>query len=415
MVNDRSKIYAQGSRLFQLVIYGLITVVLLLLLVNYPANLPPWRFFGTVITLVLLLVLNIIWAYPNPAASERQRLVQDWAFLTLSSISIIATVLLSGDFNIAYLQTIVCIQADSKRGVWPGGVVFSAVILVVWLGLQIVMGATFTAIVAVETSLATGFILGLLLITLLERYAHQTQRAEALLKELQAANTALSAAQQKEKDLAIAEERVRVARDIHDGLGHHLTVLSIQLQAAAKLVDRNPQAAGEAIQVCRTETQAALEEVRHSVGMLRQPPVENQPLQETLDGLVRSFDQHAGIHTSFEITGTPVEMSSFTRESLYRTAQEGLTNAQKHGKNVQQVSVRLSYELNSVRLCVEDDGQGPIEEAQSNPTGFGLKGLHERAVQLGGTFHSGTGKMGGYMIEICVPLQGNENDPGSSG
>jgi len=77
--------------------------------------------------------------------------------------------------------------------------------------------------------------------------------------------------------LAIAEERMRLARDIHDGLGHHLTVLSIQLQAAEKLVERNPQAAAEALRVSRSEAQAALEEVRHSVGVMRQPPAKASP------------------------------------------------------------------------------------------------------------------------------------------
>jgi len=78
-----------------------------------------------------------------------------------------------------------------------------------------------------------------------------------LLKDLQAANAALRAAHQKEKELAIAEERMRLARDIHDGLGHHLTVLSIQLQAAEKLVERNPQAAAEALRVSRSEASGA--------------------------------------------------------------------------------------------------------------------------------------------------------------
>ena len=77
--------------------------------------------------------------------------------------------------------------------------------------------------------------------------SRQARRVEGLLKDLQAANAELKAAQQKEKELAIAEERMRMARDIHDGLGHHLTVLSIQLQAADKLVERNPVAAAEAI------------------------------------------------------------------------------------------------------------------------------------------------------------------------
>jgi signal transduction histidine kinase len=389
-------------------------MILLIFMINYPANLPGWRFFGTIIALLSLLILNIVWVNPSPGVSAKMRTAQDWGFLIISSMLILATVWFSGQINVAYLQSIVCIQADFKRGVWPAGVVFSAVMLVVWLGVQIALGATFTAIVAVGTFLAAGFVFGLILMTLLERYAYQTKRAESLLKELQAANLVLEAARQNEKDLAIAEERVRLARDIHDGLGHHLTVLSIQLQAAGKLVERNPQAAGEAIQVCRSEAQAALEEVRRSVSLMRQPLTESKPLAETLAALVQSFGMHTGLQASFNCSGDPLEISSFAGETFYRVVQEGLTNVQKHAKNAQKVSVRLEYLPESVQLSVEDDGQALVAEAPSRQAGFGLNGLRERVSQLGGAFQSGPGKTGGYEIKICIPSQGNEKDPGSS-
>jgi signal transduction histidine kinase len=94
------------------------------------------------------------------------------------------------------------------------------------------------------------------------RYAEQKAHAEALLRELQVANAELAAAREREKELAVAGERLRLARDIHDGLGHHLTALNVQLQAAAKLVGRDPDRAASAIAICREEAQAALDEVR---------------------------------------------------------------------------------------------------------------------------------------------------------
>ena len=223
---------------------------------------------------------------------------------------------------------------------------------------------------------------------LLDRYSRQTKRAEGLLRELQAANARLEAARQKEKELAIAEERVRLARDIHDGLGHHLTVLSIQLQAADKLVNRNPQAAAEAIQQSRAEAQAALDEVRHSVSMMRQSPAETQPLPEVLSNLVKDFDQRTGLRATFEQTGSPVELSSFTRQTLFRTVQESLTNAYKHGKGVKEICVTLEYLPGSVRLVVRDDGQ-VAEACPDRQPGYGLVGLRERVDQLGGMIQSG--------------------------
>ena len=413
-IKDWLKTYSEGPRLVQLGIYWIIFVVLLLFIVNYPAGLAQWQFFGTVITLTALLALNLVWLNPDPAASEKMQAAHDWAFVLISAALIFATIWLSGQTDLIYIFPLVCGQTAIKRGVWPAGVVFGAAIVIIWFGYLSLNGNSLNAIIAVGTSLLTGIMLILLMVTLVNGYSRQTKRAEALLAELQVANARLETAREKEKDLAIAEERVRMARDIHDGLGHHLTVLSIQLQAAGKLVDRDPQAAAQAIQVCRSEAQAALEEVRQSVGIMRQSPAQSQPLPETLASLVASFDQHARMHASFECTGAPVELSSFARQTLFRTAQEGLTNAQKHAVNVRQVQVCLAYEPMAVRLSVHDDGQ-KLDGALSNPPGFGLKGLSERASQLGGDFRSSPGATGGFEIEICLPIQENENDPRATG
>jgi signal transduction histidine kinase len=225
-----------------------------------------------------------------------------------------------------------------------------------------------------------------------------------LLKDLQAANTALKAAHQKEKELAIAEERMRLARDIHDGLGHHLTVLSIQLQAAEKLLERNPQAAAEALRVSRGEAQAALEEVRHSVGVMRQSPVESQPLVEMIASLVHDFGEHTGLQSDFELGGTPIELSEFARQTLFRTVQESLTNIQKHARAVKHIRVELAYSPEAIHLVVKDDGL-PLKKSPSAQGGYGLKGLRERVDQLGGEFFCGPDSANGFQVDVSIPLQ----------
>jgi signal transduction histidine kinase len=409
------KPYWQGPRLLQLFVYVIVFMILMIFIVNYPVYLAGWRFFGSVLALVALLVLNITFSTPLPGVSSSIRRIQDWAFLTVSALLVLATVWLSGQPYVGYLLSITCAQASFRFGVWPTGLLFSAANLIAWLVFQIALGGTFWGIFSSETSLSASVIFTLLVMILLERFARQTSRAEALLKELQAANTALEAAHQKEKELAIAEERVRLARDIHDGLGHHLTVLSIQLQAAGKLVERNPQAAAEAIQACRSEAQAALEEVRHSVSFMRQSPAESQPLPEALSTLVSTFEKRTGLPARFELTGSPVELSFFAWQTIYRAVQEGLTNVQKHALNVRLISVCLAFEPKTVRLLVADDGQAPAVEAPTGQQGFGLAGLHERVSQLGGVFHSGPGQTGGFEIEISIPLQGSDHDPGAAG
>ena len=255
----------------------------------------------------------------------------------------------------------------------------------------------------------------ILVFVLLERRsALATLRAEGLLKDLQAADTALKAAHQKEKELAIAEERMRLARDIHDGLGHHLTVLSIQLQAAEKMAERNPQAAVEAIRISRSEAQAALEEVRHSVGVMLQSPAESQPLVEMITNLVHDFDEHTGIRSDFELGGTPIDLSPFAEQTLYRTVQESLTNIQKHARGVKHILVKLEYSAEAIHLVVSDDGQ-PSENAPSAQSGYGLKGLRERVDQLGGELCCGSGSAGGFQVDVSIPLQEVIRDQSSSG
>jgi len=401
------KTYSQGPRLLQLLVFGIIFMLLLILVVNYPVYISGWRFFGIVITLTALLALNILWNNPNPAASPRQQAAYDWGFLVISNGLVLAAAWMSGEAYMAYLVSIVCVQAGFRKGVWPIGLAFGVANLLILLVAQIALKSPFWAIVGAEIPLAASILFGLAVVTLVERYARQTQRAEALLRQLQAANAELETARQKEKELAIAEERVRLARDIHDGLGHHLTVLSIQLQAAGKLVERNPQAAAEAIQACRAEAQAALDEVRHSVSVMRQSPAEKQPLAETLAALVSSFDQHTGIQAHFATSGAPVELPPFAGETLFRAVQEGLTNVQKHARHAGCIWVELAYEPQSVRLSVRDDGQRPPEAPSESP-GFGLAGLRERAAQLGGAFRSGPAAAGGFEIELSIPIQAGE-------
>lgn len=407
MVKGWLKNYSQGPRLLQLGFYWMILVVLALFIFNYPADLTQARFFGTVTALGLLLIINIFWNHPPSEAHSRLGTAQDWLFLILSAGLILIAAWLSNQNEVIYLVTIVCAQASFRHGPLAG-LTFGVINLLLWLGYQLLSQANLTTIIATESALATGIISVVLLMTLLDRYMQQTRRAEALLKELQAANAKLAQAAEKEKELAIAEERVRLARDIHDGLGHHLTSLKIQLQVAGKLVERNPQAAAQAIQVCQAEAHRALEDVRNSVSLMRQPLSERQPLEVRLAALVGDFQRNTQIPASFDCYGEVLELSAFMDEPLYRTAQEGLTNVQKHARDASRVAVRLFYEPLAVRLSVEDDGNGSAQEGTSPGSGFGLMGLRERAEKLGGSVTGGPQPGGGYKLETSLSL---ERDP----
>jgi len=408
------KLQTEGQQLLQLASFAIVFLTLFDFIINHPIQIADWKFFGTVLALSLLLLMNVLFAYPSRFIYLYATTIRQWIVLIISAILIFSAIWMSDQNYFVYLLFMLCAQAAIERGVWPTGIVFSVAILGILLGIYRSMGSNNSELISTASSVAAGLIFVMLLAVLLVRYASQTRRAERLLNELQAANEELKAARQKEKGLAIAEERVRLARDIHDGLGHHLTVLSIQLQAANKLVGRNPQAAAEAIQSCRTEVKAALEEVRRSVSMMRQSPVDDQPLAQELETLVKNFEQLTGLPVNLQLQNAPTDLPLIVRQSLYRAVQEGLTNVQKHGQNVHQVKIHLEVDSECVRLKVLNDGHG-LDENQAGQPGFGLAGLRERVSQLNGAMKSGPGKSGGYEVEITIPLKGVIHDPDPAG
>jgi signal transduction histidine kinase len=363
-----------------------------------------------VLILAVLLVLNILWDQSHELKlSAKQKMFFLWGFNLLTNGLALAAIALTGRSEIVFLMFMQVSQFSYAFGVWPAGAVYSLIDLSVILAIMYSFGLSAADLTAVASELLVGLVFVQVCMLLMLRSSAVAARAEQLLKELQAAHADLKAAQEKEKELAVAEERVRLARDIHDGLGHHLTVLSIQLQAAEKLVDRNPQAAAEAIRLSRTEAQAALEEVRRSVGVMRQPPGESQPLEDVLSTLAHDFGARAGLETEFEQRGTTLELSPFARQTLFRAVQEGLTNVQKHGEDVKRIRVKLEYNLEEVRLFLRDDGHS-MKSATPTQAGYGLTGLRERVEQLGGTLRSGPDVDGGFTLELRIPLREGVHD-----
>lgn len=312
----------------------------------------------------------------------------------------------SDDFTFTpYLLYLLIAQAVVTMRPWHAAL-YSVGLIGVWLGMLWLDGFSAGEIAANAFALSTGLIFVVSLSYVLNLYRAQTERAEALLAQLTAANVALEAARRREKELAVAEERVRIARDIHDGLGHHLTALNVQLQAAARLIERDPARALDAVTTSRELAQAALDEVRQSVAAMRQTPLDGRGLPEALASLVGDFGRRAELDATLAVSGAPVALTAAAAQTLYRAAQEGLTNAQRHGAAAT-VRLTLAYGPGGVSLTVVDDGAGA---AGANGGGFGLAGLRERAEQLGGAFAAGPLPAGGFQLRIAVPARPGEGE-----
>ncbi len=221
------------------------------------------------------------------------------------------------------------------------------------------------------------------------------EKAEGLAAELAKANAELRASAERTAALAAVQERNRIARDIHDGLGHYLTVVAVQLQAARALLPAHPERAGEAIEKAERSAREALDAVRRSVGTLRSDG-ERQPLGAALAGLVRE----SGLEVAFEPAGAPRPLPDAVEQALFRTVQEALTNVRKHAGPAR-VRVRVDYRADGrVGVEVSDTGRGCPADATGG--GFGLAGLRERLATIGGTLHAANGASGGFVVRAEV-------------
>jgi signal transduction histidine kinase len=239
------------------------------------------------------------------------------------------------------------------------------------------------------------YLVGLVFVVVFTQIAVNERKARAEVERL-AAELRQYAAQVEE--LTITKERNRVAREIHDSLGHYLTVINVQLEAARAVMDNDRQRALDALGKAQTLVQKALTDVRRSVTALRASPIEDLPLAEALAKLVDECSA-AGIATELVVTGAPRPLTPQTRLALYRAAQEGLTNVRKHSKATR-ATLTLDYsKASTVRLEVYDNGVG----RRDGEEGFGLLGVRERAQLLSGHVRIRIAAGRGFTLEVELP------------
>lgn len=390
----RDRLRPRGDNVLMLAVYiGILLSMVTTALAH--ARIAPPAFYGTMLALSAMLVLQVLLQdteqrFGEPTAHAIHLLSNGTLFLLASWLS------LSDNSFLPYLLFILTGQSIVMLHSWRSGV-YSLALFAGWLVVIWLKGASPANITDNAVAIGLGMFFTALFCVVILGYNRQKEHAESLLSQLQAANSELAAAREREKELAVAEERVRLARDIHDGLGHHLAVLNVQLQAAERLVERDPARAASAIGVSREVAQAAMQEVRQSVAAMRQTPLDGRSLDAALRELVRDFNKRASLSAQLHIHGDAANLAAPVAMTLYRAAQEGLTNAQKHAKAAH-VRVELASDASSVSLEVRDDGAGtPVG------VGFGLAGLRERAEQLGGCFVAGPHPEGGFHLRIELP------------
>ncbi|MFI5915315.1 sensor histidine kinase [Dactylosporangium sp. NPDC051541] len=205
---------------------------------------------------------------------------------------------------------------------------------------------------------------------------------------------------------AVAEERRRIARELHDVVAHHVSVMGVLATGSRRMLGRDPAAADEALATIEETGRTALREMRRLLSVLRtatEPAGElaPQPGLGGIEGLVEQI-REAGLPASLHVDGEPGIVDPGVSLTLYRIVQEALTNALKHA-GAATVEVRLTFTPSDVTVEICDTGRGP--QLGTAAVGHGLLGMRERVMLYGGTLRTGPRPGGGYRVHARIPIE----------
>lgn len=207
----------------------------------------------------------------------------------------------------------------------------------------------------------------------------------------------------------VAEERLRIARDLHDVVAHHIALVNVQAGVAAHVMDKRPDQAKEALAHVREASRSALDELRATVGLLRQSgdpeaPTEPAPGLDRLDELAGTF-RSAGLPVEVARTDHGTELPAAVGLAAYRVIQEALTNVQKHAGPGAKAEVSVVRVGPNIEVSVLDDGRPADQETPRAGGGHGLLGMRERVTALRGTLTTGPRYGGGFRVHAILPVK----------
>ena len=321
------------------------------------------------------------------------------SYTTLVVLMLVIQFMLGGTYTIWLISMPLVGITAVELPRWPRRLIYVIVLVGFFLIFYIRQGNLAEAFIT-TLIFSTALVFVIIFVNLTQKAELAQREAERLTAQLADANRRLGDFAVQAEELATTQERNRLAREIHDNLGHYLTAANVQIKAAQALLDKDPSRAGEALEKAAHLTQEGLSAVRHSVSSLRESPLGRLTLPEAITRLADEF-QATGLVVAFHQIGTLRPLDPRAELTLYRGAQEGLTNVRKHAR-ASRVDLTLSYlDPAAVSLVVADNGIGAGGGGEAS--GFGLLGLRERARQLGGRVEATSRPGEGYTLRLELP------------
>ena len=344
------------------------------------------------VSMVMLFCLEMI-------RPERVLATQQYAVFHLISITVLSAIAISFSKHyygeLLLLIAVLFAELTFKRWVSLTTVVVTSVVLFI----QMAYGprGDFISVNDMQTLMIFGVLTSLifLMARLIKQESENGQALKSLNNDLQITHQKLQVSADEITSLAVVNERNRMARDIHDGVGHHLAAINIQLEMAMKLMARDPSTSLESIAMAKSAAKEALNDVRKSVGTFTKSD-EAFNLKEAISLLVERF-QSEDLTISVSVDGDENYYPERVRLVLYRMVQEGLTNVHKHAA-ASRVNIWLQFSPKKAMLRIIDDGAGfDINQVSK---GIGLPGMCERVESLGGTINFDSRQGEGTIIDI---------------
>ncbi|MGQ4387730.1 sensor histidine kinase [Streptomyces sp. SAS_270] len=235
-----------------------------------------------------------------------------------------------------------------------------------------------------------------------------TRLRAAYLEAVQARAEHAERTREEEARHRVTEERMRIARDLHDVVAHHLVLANIQAGTVARFLRTRPEEAERIVSELTGITSVALRELKATVGLLRDANETTRPAEDTpglarLPDLAASFEG-AGLTVTVTTEGAPRPLSAGADLTVYRVVQEALTNVTKHA-DTRTAEVRLTYSPDRLGIAVTNGGRGRRSDSAVPNSGYGLVGMHERARSVGGRLRARPRPEGGFEVVLQLPLE----------
>lgn len=324
---------------------------------------------------VLVLNITMFMAIYSIGAWEPNRVLAFWsrAIIVVAMIAWLVIVLLIASSDLDYMPNL----ARSS--------VFSA--YVIWVIIQIITNLLFFIGASI--------------------FGERAWRSARLIAQLEAQGRELDLERQTSAVQAVALDRITIARELHDVIAHHVSVMGLHAAAARRTLETHPEKAAAALEIVEESASNTITELRQLVHTLRTPGHEHEMQTVGVAQLAQLVDGSnlAGVPTTLIFAGEQRPLPLLIDVALYRVAQEALTNVRKHAGVGAEAEVRLRFYATSVEIEVSDTGiVQKLGDTDDQLGGLGVKGMRERIGAVGGTLTAGRRERGGFIVRATVPL-----------